>query len=167
MSVEKIVSVLMRLERMHKSLLELAYKKTELIKIGNMEELNQMLKDEQAHVAAIEQLEQQRQNLVTEYLREKGITHSDSPTVADVIKVAERPEEKEQLETIRNQLILVIDDLRKQNDLNQQLVFQSLQFVNITLDLLRPRPEQINYSGNEVRGTQQVTHKKTYFDSQA
>jgi len=167
MSIEKIVSVLMKLEKMHRSLLELAYKKTELVKIGNMEELNQMLKDEQAHIAAIEQLEQQRQNLVTEYLREKGIAHSDSPTVADVIEVAKKPEEKEKLEAIRNQLILVIDDLRKQNDLNQKLVFQSLQFVNITLDLLRPRPEQINYSGNEVRGTQQITNKKTYFDSQA
>lgn len=167
MSIEKIVSVLMKLERMHKSLLELAYKKTELVKIGNMEELNHMLKDEHAHIAAIEQLEQQRQSLVTEYLREKGIAHSDSLTVADVIEVAEKVEEKEQLEALRNRLILVLDDLRKQNDLNQKLVFQSLQFVNMTLDLLRPRPEQINYSSNEIRGTQQTIYKKTYFDSQA
>lgn len=166
MSVEKIVSILTKLERMHNSLLELAYKKTELVKVGNMDELDKMLKDEQAHVAAIEQLEQQRQMTVTEYLRAKGIALSDSPTVADVIDATETAEEKEQLEAVRNRLILVVDDLRKQNDLNQKLVFQSLQFVNVTLNLLRPQPDQINYSGNEVRGTQAV-NKKTYFDSQA
>ena len=165
MSIETIVSTLNKLEKMHKSLLELAYKKTELVKIGNMEELDQMLKSEQAHVAAIEQLEQQRQVMVTDYLRTKGIVLTDNPTVADVIEAAEK-QEKEQIEIARNRLILVVEDLRKQNDLNQKLVFQSLQFVNITLDMLRPRPEQMNYSGGDVRGTTTV-RKKTYFDSQA
>lgn len=166
MSIEKIISVLSKLEKMHKSLLELAYQKTELIKVGNMEELDTMLKNEQAHVAAIEQLEQQRQMMVTEYLGAKGIALSDNPTVVDVIDAAESEQEKAQLTEIRNRLLRTIDDLRKQNDLNQKLVFQSLQFVNMTLDLLRPRPEQINYSGKEVQGVQTV-NKKTYFDSQA
>ncbi|HBJ01524.1 MAG TPA: flagellar protein FlgN, partial [Lysinibacillus sp.] len=60
MSVEAINSTLTMLERMHKSLLELALKKTEIIKAGDIEALDQLLKDEQAHVAAIEKLEQQR-----------------------------------------------------------------------------------------------------------
>ena len=131
-----------------------------------MEALDQMLKDEQAHVAAIDKLEQQRQKTVTEYLGAKGFAPSDKIAVADVIEAAEHEAEKEMLAVIRNRLLLIIDDLRKQNDLNQKLVFQSLQFVNLTLDALRPRPEQMNYSGNEVRGTNTVT-KKSYFDSQA
>jgi len=60
----------------------------------------------------------------------------------------------------------IINDLRKQNDLNQKLVFQSLQIVNLTLDAVRPRTEQMNYSSNEVRGTNTIA-KKSYFDSQA
>lgn len=166
MSIQLIITTLEKLEKMHKSLLEHAYKKTELVKNGDMAELDQMLKIEQSHVAAIETLEQQRQVLVTEYLGAKGIALTGTPTVADVIEAADSEEERQQLETMRNRLILVIEDLRKQNDLNQKLVFQSLQFVNLTLDLLRPRPEQINYSGKEVRG-ENVVPKKTYFDSQA
>ena len=166
MSVEAICSTLTTLERMHKSLIELAYKKTEIIKTGDVEALNQMLKDEQAHVAAIDQLEQQRQMQVAEYLGAKGIAHSDKPTVADVIEATENEAERDALTAIRKRLLLLIDDLRKQNDLNQKLVFQSLQFVNLTLDALRPRPEQINYSGKEVRGTNAVA-KKSFFDSQA
>jgi len=47
-----------------------------------------------------------------------------------------------------------------QNDLNQKLVMNSLQFINITLDAMRPqRTEQFNYSGAEVRGNAEVTKR--------
>ncbi|MFJ8089713.1 flagellar protein FlgN [Lysinibacillus sp. NPDC095746] len=166
MSTEAICSTLTKLERMHKSLLELAIKKTEIITAGNIEALDQMLKDEQAHVAAIDKLEQQRQKQVTDYLEAKGLASTDKATVADVIEAAEQQTEKDMLSAVRNRLLQIINDLKNQNDLNQKLVFQSLQFVNFTLDALQPRPEQINYSGNEVRGTNTVA-KKSYFDSQA
>jgi len=166
MSIEAICSTLTKLERMHKSLLELAIKKTEIITVGNIEALDQMLKDEQAHVAAIDKLEQQRQKQVTDYLEAKGLASTDKTTVADVIEAAEQQTDKDMLSAVRNRLLQIINDLKKQNDLNQKLVFQSLQFVNFTLDALQPRPEQINYSGNEVRGTNTVA-KKSYFDSQA
>ncbi|KOP77750.1 hypothetical protein AMS59_13965 [Lysinibacillus sp. FJAT-14745] len=166
MSTEAICSTLTKLERMHKSLLELAIKKTEIITVGNIEALDQMLKDEQAHVAAIDKLEQQRQKQVTDYLEAKGFASTDKTTVADVIEAAEQQTEKDMLSAVRNRLLQIINDLKNQNDLNQKLVFQSLQFVNLTLDALQPRPEQINYSGNEVRGTNTMA-KKSYFDSQA
>lgn len=60
-------------------------------------------------------------------------------------------------------MLLVIETLKHQNDLNQKMIFQSLQFVNMTLDMLRPQPDQINYSQTQVRGSS----LKTNFDSQA
>lgn len=112
-----------------------------------------MLKDEQAHVAAIDKLEQQRQKQVTDYLGAKGLATTDKTTVADVIDAAEQQTEKDTLTAVRNRLLHIINDLKKQNDLNQKLVFQSLQIVNLTLDAVRPpRPEQFNYSGKEIRG---------------
>ncbi|BDH60789.1 hypothetical protein MTP04_09190 [Lysinibacillus sp. PLM2] len=166
MSVQSIITILERLEKLHKSLLELSYQKTEIVKKGDMAELDNMLKNEQSHVAAIETLEKQRQQVVSEYLNEKGIMQADKQTIVDVIEFVENEEERTQLQAVRNRLMLVVDDLRKQNELNQKLVFQSLQFVNMTLDLLRPKPDQINYSGKEARGDNAV-QKKSYFDSQA
>ncbi len=166
MSVQTIIEILEKLEKMHKSLLELALKKTEVVKKGDMVELDQILKNEQSHVAAIETLEKQRQLLVTDYLKSKGIDFSDIPTVADVIEAANTENEREQLEQVRNRLVQVVGELKSQNELNQKLVYQSLQFVNMTLDMVRPRPEQINYSGKEVKG-QNVVQKKSFFDSQA
>ncbi|MCM3389100.1 flagellar protein FlgN [Ureibacillus chungkukjangi] len=166
MSVQLIVSILEKLEKMHKSLLELSLTKTELVKKGDMEGLDTIIKNEQSHVAAIEVLEKQRLQMVTEYLRAKGIALVDTPTVADVIEAADTDNERKQLEDIRNQLLSVIGDLSKQNNLNQKLVFQSLQFVNMSLDMLRPQPEEINYSSKTVR-SENVAPKKSMFDSQA
>lgn len=166
MSIETIIQTLDNLEKLHKSLLELAYKKTEFIKTGDMDSLDQLLKDEQAHVAAISQLEQQRQAVVTDYLRAKGIAPSDTPTVMEVVEAAESSTDQEQLKLSRNRLLLTVDQLKFQNDLNQKLTYQSLQFVNFTLDMFKPRPDQINYSRTEAIGDK-VSKDKTYFDSQA
>ncbi|SDM43098.1 FlgN protein [Psychrobacillus sp. OK028] len=164
MSIDNILQSLNKLDMLHKSLLEVAYKKTEAIKIGDMDSLNQLLKDEQAHVAGISQLEQQRQKEVTDYLRAKGIAPTDNPTVALVLENTNIDEDKAQLTKARNNLLLTVESLKSQNDLNQKLTMQSLQFVNLTLDALRPKPDQINYSKSEV---QAPSKGKAYFDSQA
>ncbi|NLY80407.1 MAG: flagellar protein FlgN [Lysinibacillus sp.] len=166
MSVQSIISILEKLEKMHKSLLEHAYRKTEIVKNNDMAELDELLKIEQSHVAAIETLEQQRQIKVKEYFQLKGIETPESPTVAQLIEVTENEAERKQLEDVRERLLKIIDELKAQNELNQQMIFNSLQFVNMSLNLLRPQPEQFNYSGKEVRGAN-VAPKKSLFDSQA
>lgn len=160
MSIANIVVTLEKLEKMHKSLLELALAKTEYIKQGDMEQLDQLIKNEQAHVAAINTLEQQRQAMVTDYLRAKGIALTDTPSVADVITAADNSESTEKLVSVRERLIALLNQLKMQNDLNQKLVMNSLQFINITLDAMRPHQnEQFNYSGAQIRGNAEVTKR--------
>ena len=152
--MDKIIQNLTNLLRMHKSLLDLATKKTDIIVESDMEELDAMIKTEQAHVAAIEQLERQRQQLVTDYLAAKGSAPSLTPTVAELIEAADAPN-KAKIQTIREELLTIIDALRAKNELNQKMVYQSLQMVNMTLELMRPRPaaqaDTMNYSSKEVR----------------
>lgn len=163
MSITNIVATLEKLEKMHKSLLELAVAKTDHIKQGDMEKLDQMIKNEQAHIAAIDTLEQQRQSMVTDYLRAKGIALTDTPTVADVIDAAsstETADATEALISVRQRLMEVLDKLKNQNDLNQKMVFNSLQMIHITLDAMRPRQqEQFNYSGAEVHRQSNISKK--------
>ena len=160
MSIANIVVTLEKLEKMHKSLLELALAKTEYIKQGDMEKLDQLIKNEQAHVAAINKLEQQRQSMVTDYLRAKGIALTDTPSVADVINAAENNESKESLVNVRERLVTLLNQLKIQNELNQKMVLNSLQFINVTLDSMRPqRTEQFNYSGAQIRGNSEITKR--------
>ncbi|WP_339289089.1 flagellar protein FlgN [Ureibacillus sp. FSL K6-0786] len=165
MSVQPIISILEKLEKMHKSLLEHAYKKTELVKNNDMEELDKMLKVEQSHVAAIEQLEQLRQKKVVEYFQSKGIEMSSVPTIAELLEAVEDEEERQKLADVRNRLLKLVENLKIQNDLNQQLIYNSLQLVNVTLNMLRPQPEEINYSEKTVRGGN--APRQSLFDSQA
>lgn len=152
--MDKIIQNLTNLVRMHKSLLDLATKKTDVIVESNMEELDALIKTEQAHVAAIEQLERQRQQLVTDYLAAKGSASSLTPTVAELIEAADAPN-KAKIQTIREELLTIIDALKAKNELNQKMVYQSLQMVNMTLDMMRPQPmtqaDTMNYSSKEVR----------------
>lgn len=165
MSVSHILTTLSKLERLHRSLLDLSMKKTDIIKENNMAKLDETLKNEQAHVAAIERLEQQRLVEVTDYLRAQGCAPTEAPTVSQLIEVAQG-EEQAQLRAVRERLTTIIAELKQRNDLNQKMIFQSLQFVNITLDLLQPRPEQMNY-GNTANGRVAQPMKKSYFESQA
>ena len=161
MSIANIVATLEKLEKMHKSLLELATTKTEYIKQGDMEKLDQLIKNEQAHVAAIDTFEQQRQKMVTDYLRAKGIALSGTPSVADLIEAAQDSEQTDALVAVRERMMGLLGKLKHQNDLNQKMVFNSLQFINITLDAMRPQPrgEQFNYSGAEVRGQSEIARR--------
>lgn len=167
MELSTIYTTLENLEKMHRSLYELALTKTETVKANDIEQLDRILKTEQAHVAAIETLEQQRQTQVKEYMQLKGYLPSDTPTVTQLIEAAQGEELEPSLIAIRERLIHLVEKLKEQNDLNQKLVFQSLQFVNLSLQMMRPQPqEQVNYSDREVLG-QQTIAKKSYFDSQA
>jgi len=165
MSITIILASLDSLEKLHRSLLRLAYDKTGLIKNGDMDKLDQLLKDEQAHLAAIVQMDTQRQLTVSHYLTDQGRSVPLNPTVTDLLEVV--PEaDKKSLEEARDRLLHAIHDLKWQNDLNQKLTYQSLQFVNLSLDMVRPRPESVNYSKTEING-RQVSKKQTTFDTNA
>ena len=165
MSMTTIMASLNNLEKLHRSLLKLAYDKMILIKSGDIEELDQLLKDEQAHLAAISQMDAQRQSTVTAYLTDQGRSVPVNPTIADVLENASDGE-KIGLEEARDRLLHAIHDLKRQNELNQKLTYQSLQFVNLSLDMVRPRPESVNYSRTEVSG-KKLTNDETTFDSHA
>lgn len=166
MSIQPILAALTNLEKMHTSLLSLAQEKTDFLKEDNMAALDQLLKDEQAHVAAINQIERQRVQAVIDYLKMQGRNVSENATISDVLQIMQSPTEKEDLMEAKDRLLHVIHDLKRQNDLNQKLTFQSLQFVNLSLDMVRPQENAMNYSKNEIEGAKESTSRPT-FDSQA
>lgn len=168
MELNAVLSTLEKLEKMHRSLLEIALSKTEFVKANDISKLDSILKTEQSHVAAIETLELQRQTQVKQYLTVKGLTPSDKPSMMELIDATQHESSLYELEEVRDRLIDVIQKLKAQNDLNQKLVFQSLQFINVSLNMMRPQApqDQINYSDKEVFRQDRVA-KKSYFDSQA
>ncbi|MCM3124134.1 MULTISPECIES: flagellar protein FlgN [unclassified Mesobacillus] len=135
MSVESLISIMDKLNKMHKSLYELTVKKTGIVKKGDTAALDQLLKDEQAHMAAINKLEQER----------TAVSNVILPG-ASLQEIAEaNPAGKDQLLQIKKDLLNVIIEIKARNELNQQLIHQSLQFINFSKSLVMPQEKEINY----------------------
>ena len=164
MSAAAIMKQLDQLIQLHKSLSKLASKKTEAIKTSDMETLNALLNDEQKHIKAIEQIENARQQEVVKILAAHNMPSSDQ--FQDLLTVATE-QEKAQLTAKREQLLQIIEDLKNQNNLNQQLIFHSLQYINISLDMLRPQHQQVAFNYEKPANAKQRTTHRAMFDSKA
>ncbi|WP_102273786.1 flagellar protein FlgN [Cytobacillus massiliigabonensis] len=161
MSAELLIASMEKLCKLHKSLYELAIKKTDIIKTGDMDALDQLLKDEQSHIAAIDRMEKERQKLAKVI-----VPHIDQPTVSDCIENFAAAEQ-EKVMNATNELIQLVLRLKEQNYLNQQLVHNSLQFVNVSMSLLWPQPENINYGPPTKSNNPYNKNAKGMFNSKA
>ncbi len=162
--VQAIVNSLNKLTKLHESLTKVAAEKTEYIKTEELDKLDERLKAEQSHLAAIRQTDREREEAVRAYAQKHGLSHS--PTVRELIEQTDSAIEKKLLTVSRDRLLHAIEALQRQNDLNQQLTYQSLQLVNYSLSMFRPPSgETMNYSQEEVRGVK-GKQKLGTFDSQ-
>ncbi|QVY61217.1 flagellar protein FlgN [Cytobacillus gottheilii] len=158
MSATALITAMENLLKLHKSLNELAIKKTDIIKAGDMPALDQMLKDEQSHVAAIEKMEQLRQAACSK------VVQQEKPTLEDCLPLLEEDIKSKAL-TLKDSLVKEVEALQERNQLNQQLIYQSLQFVNMSMSLLQPQSVQnFNYTNPK---SNQFKPQKGMFNSRA
>ncbi|MGG3912672.1 flagellar protein FlgN [Rossellomorea vietnamensis] len=164
MSATNLISTLEKLYKLHKSLFDLSVNKTDVIKKGDMSELDRVLKNEQKHLAAINTVEFERQRESSHYLQSRGVVFNEAPTISQCIEHSS-PQEEETLAQCQQKLVEIIGELRVQNELNQKLVYQSLQFVNMNLSMTQPQPEQSTYS--RPNGEKKAPASRSIFDSKA
>jgi flagellar biosynthesis/type III secretory pathway chaperone len=159
MSAKKLIDTLEKLLTLHQSLLKLAEQKTDILKKGDMEGLNALLTNEQKHITAIQQVEEIRNEAVEALLQGQDV----DKTISNCIEFTNEPE-RTKLTQLKDHLTEVITELKERNQLNQQLIHQSLQFVHLTLDMLAPQPASINYGPPQQNATPK---RQSMFDSKA
>lgn len=159
MPAQTLIESLQKLLEHHASLNEIAQQKTEALKKNDGNELNALLRKEQKLISAIES-EEQRRKLAAAKLGDE----SDSPTITEIAAMLSTAE-KERLLDLQSRLVKEVKQLKEANDLNQQLLHYSLQFINLTIDLLAPEPELSNYSRTNDQEPQ--GSGRSLFDSKA
>lgn len=158
MSTE-IIRTMEQLIQLNKSLYELADKKTDIVKKGDMEAFQQLQQNEQKHILAIQKINRDREQAVTTL-----VPNLENPTITDCLPyVAEKDRYK--LTQLKDELMTVLTKLQEQNDLNQQLINQSLEFVNMSVHMLLPQQQQMNYGPPTDK--KQQTETKRIFQSEA
>jgi flagellar biosynthesis/type III secretory pathway chaperone len=159
MKFAELISLLEKQIKLHASLHQLALKKTEALKKHDIDVLTALMKDEQKHVLAIQQLEDKRLRITKQLLKDS----EEELTITRCIELADGTE-RSQLEKLYKQLLELISKLKQANELNQQLTEQSLQFVYLTLDMLAPQTAPINYSS---ASTYEEHAERSLFESKA
>ncbi|MBO8164280.1 MAG: flagellar protein FlgN [Brevibacillus sp.] len=136
-----LFGVLDQLVNLHKELYTLAAQKKEVLIKGDADALLGITKQETKLLRAVEQVEASRMEMVDQICAAKGLPLKGA-TLQELIKSVTSAEEKSRLQQYRGELIRIVSELRQANELNQQLLEQSLSFINHNLELLTDAPEE-------------------------
>ncbi|MCA1011249.1 flagellar protein FlgN [Halobacillus halophilus] len=164
MTLKSVIQCMDQLKQVHESLLVLSRKKTEALKSNDTSGLQQLLTQERKHVQAINKVEKQRVEAVVSWCEAQGLSTYE-PTISRIIANLEG-DAQSKLEAIYEEMLLVLSNLKQQEQLNAQLTKQSLQFINMSLDMLQPSLESVNYGGKSASSKNNKSKRST-FDSKA
>lgn len=162
MSVQQIMELMEQLVDVHKQLLSISKEKTERFKEGAIEPLQQLLVKERKQIRLLEQTESKRQQAVEKWFQTNGMD-TEQYTVSHMLEKLEDEKERETLANITTTLTETIVELKQQEQLNEALIRQSMEFVQMSLDLMNPNISSMNY-GKEMKKN---TGNRSLFDSQA
>ncbi|WP_127581211.1 flagellar protein FlgN [Paenibacillus koleovorans] len=140
--MDDVLKVLDRLIELHEALLTLGGQKRPVIVANQVTELTQITQRESKLVKEIGLLETERVKAVQAYLGSSGIFATAAMTISDFIRFVHRLSDKEALQSRQQRLVELIGELKRVNELNRQLLEQSLSFVNYSIDLMVGPDEQ-------------------------
>lgn len=163
MTFEKVVQSLTKLVDTHQQLISLSEEKTEFIKAGKVEELQNKLLQERKLVLQLEQAEAERQKVISSWFEERGLTEEEK-TITSMLAAIDDEEQQAELAAVTTELTEAVTTLKRSEHLNRELLEQSMQFVQMSLHLLNPSLEQMNYGENKQN---QPNRDQSMFDSKA
>ena len=164
LSAKNIITTLEQLLSLHEALVEKSKTKTEVIKIGDIEALKSITNEERKLIKMVNTAQKDLLNHAKDFLEQRSIL-MDTPTLQDCLPYV-KEQEYMTLTTLQTQLVEKVSLLKKQNDLNQQLLKQSLSFVQLSLDLLTPDIDTYNYERPDSSQPFEQ-HGRSLFDSNA
>lgn len=143
MAFKALMDSLEALHAVHVELLDAAREKQGAIIKNDIDTLNKLVQRESKLVKSVEQLNAERVQRLREWMLSLGY-NVPATGVTITMSLAERyarsAVEKESLGREKHRLRKVVDELRSQNENNQKLLKQALQYVNFSMDLLTADP---------------------------
>jgi flagellar biosynthesis/type III secretory pathway chaperone len=163
MSIELLTACIKKLIKIHQLFNELAEEKTECVTKGDIAHLKTLMQKETVQLKQLQRVEQERVRLVQFFMESKGLI-TEVGTLAEILPHVSDGE-KEELVSLQEQIVQQIQTLKQKNQLNQQLIEDSLRFVNLSLDVLQPELETGNYQRPDQGDDEPLG--RSLFDSKA
>jgi flagellar biosynthesis/type III secretory pathway chaperone len=158
---KQLLDIFDELLQAHEALLSLVHEKKDILIQGQLDKLSALTVQEWRWIQRIESLEKERISHVSVFAREKGLAE-ESLTARQLPSLLGDPFLSARMKGLIERLTSVLDELKKANELNAQLLRQSLTFVQMTLDLLTDTSNSIQY---HERGTTSSAPRRSFFDA--
>lgn len=166
LSIERILQSLSELTDVHNKLYKVSQQKTEALKDGSAEKLQNILIEEQTYIRKLEQAEKKRETVVEHWFNNHH--HSEEErTITNLLSLLTDSQNKQDLETATIDLTHAITKLRDSEQLNGALIQQSMHFIQTSLNMFKPTLQSLNYDRQQTKSDQKSYSDRSMFDSRA
>ena len=135
--IEELIEVLEDTTGCYKTLLQMANNKTDVIIKGDVPSLQTLTEEEQSVAGRLLRLEKKRIELIEDICLVTNKKSKDI-TISGLIELLPADKlEHNTLSEVSEELIVVVEKVKKANDINQQLLQESLDFVSFTMNAIQ------------------------------
>lgn len=141
--IEKLILALEKDCEIYTEVLRLGEMKKDIIIKGDIDELDKITKREHALIASLMKLEEIRDKIVTEIMKETGLQKVD--VIDDITKVVDAGS-REKIQAVKRKLENLMSDVRDVNESNGELIKQSMDMIEFNVNLISSIDEaETNY----------------------
>lgn len=162
MAIKAVQTALENLVNIHHDLIQISEEKTEFVKEGQIDKFQKLLLAERKQVLRLDQAEEKRQEAVEQWF-ENDNKQDENRTITRMLELITDEQEQTDLAAITTDLTEAVTTLKRQEQLNRELLEQSMQFVQMSLNMLSPSIDQMNYGEKK----QSKQRDRSVFDSKA
>ncbi len=150
--IEELIEVLEDTTGCYENLLQMANNKTDVIIKGDVPSLQTLTDEEQSVAGRLLRLEKKRIELIEDICLVTNKSSNDM-TVSTLIELipSDKPE-NEKLHKVSLRMMEIVQEVKKVNDINQQLLQESLDFVNFTMNAIQSASSKTSGNGYEKKG---------------
>lgn len=162
--VEELRDVLVEELKAYNEMLELTVKKTEIISSGQINDLDSITHLENSLIMRLGKLDDRREKVANNIQRQLGIKGDLS--ITDILShIDDADEVKQEVEDITKKFSQLLDVLKEKNDLNSLLIKDTLEYIELNINLLTNASDQGTYN-NKIQ-KEQTSQKVSLFDTKA
>jgi flagellar biosynthesis/type III secretory pathway chaperone len=147
----------------YKDLLDISVAKRKIIVENKVSELDNMLKLEHNMIFDIGQLEKSREDIVKKICFSLGL-NPEKVTLAELALHANDHDKKE-LAQLQRQLTEKLSGIKDTNDLNGELIKQSLEYIDYSINVITSSGMQTSSLYEDVNDSKGTATKKRLFDT--
>lgn len=166
--LQPIIDSLARLNEIYEELLLLAKRKREALIKTDAAQLTSIHQEEISLLKQADQREKERLEQTALFLQKAG-QEKQEVTLAELIEFVTEDQQKQELTDGALELQQTIRELQEYNDFNTQLISDSLQFIQYSLDLFTDQwTDQVNYQPPAAQqGKHSSSERRSIFDTKA